>query len=197
MKKYFNKITNGVIGISILTLLFGLILIIFPETSIKTLGLISSIFLMIYGIFLIVLDVKFERLLEPFDCVLNGLLSILLGVFLLLRPDDVSVIITAILGIWIISSSINNIKTALFFRKIKDFPTIPLILLNILDIALGILVVLHPFDFVIIITGYIGIILCVHACFNIFDMIILKKSIRDKEKNIKDKINKILPIFED
>ena len=197
MKKYFNKITNGVIGISILTLLFGLILIIFPETSIKTLGLISSIFLMIYGIFLIVLDVKFERLLEPFDCVLNGLLSILLGIFLLLRPDDVSVIITAILGIWIISSSINNIKTALFFRKIKDFPTIPLILLNILDIALGILVVLHPFDFVIIITGYIGIILCVHACFNIFDMIILKKSIRDKEKNIKDKINKILPIFED
>ena len=197
MKKYFNKITNGVIGISILTLLFGLILIIFPETSIKTLGLISSIFLMIYGIFLIVLDVKFERLLAPFDCVLNGLLSILLGIFLLLRPDDVSVIITAILGIWIISSSINNIKTALFFRKIKDFPTIPLILLNILDIALGILVVLHPFDFVIIITGYIGIILCVHACFNIFDMIILKKSIRDKEKNIKDKINKILPIFED
>ena len=197
MKKYFNKITNGVIGISILTLLFGLILIIFPETSIKTLGLISSIFLMIYGIFLIVLDVKFERLLAPFDCVLNGLLSILLGIFLLLRPDDVSVIITAILGIWIISSSINNIKTALFFRKIKDFPTISLILLNILDIALGILVVLHPFDFVIIITGYIGIILCVHACFNIFDMIILKKSIRDKEKNIKDKINKILPIFED
>ena len=197
MKKYFNKITNGVIGISLLTILLGLLLIIFPETSIKTLGLISSIFLIIYGIFLIMLDIKFERLLAPFDCLLNGLLSIILGIFLLLRPDDISVVITTVLGIWIISSSINNIKTALFFRKIKDFPTIPLIFLNILDIALGILIALHPFDFVIIITGYIGIILCVHACFNIFDMIILKKSISDKEKSIKDKINKILPIFED
>lgn len=197
MKKYFNKITNGVIGISILTILLGLLLIIFPETSIKTLGLISSIFLIIYGIFLIMLDIKFERLLAPFDCLLNGLLSIILGIFLLLRPDDISVVITTVLGIWIISSSINNIKTALFFRKIKDFPTIHLIILNILDIALGILIALHPFDFVIIITGYIGIILCIHACFNIFDMIILKKSIRDKEKSIKDKVNKILPIFED
>lgn len=197
MKKYFNKITNGIIGMSILTMILGLLLIIFPETSIKTLGLISSIFLMIYGIFLIMLDIKFEKLLAPFDCLLNGLLSIVLGVFLLLRPDDISVVITAILGIWIISSSINNIKTALFFRKIKDFPTIPLIMLNVLDIALGILVVLHPFDFVILITGYIGIILCVHAGFNIFDMIILKKSIKDKEKSIKDRINKILPIFED
>lgn len=197
MKKYFNKITNGVIGISLLTILLGLLLIIFPETSIKTLGLISSIFLIIYGIFLIMLDIKFERLLAPFDCLLNGLLSIILGIFLLLRPDDISVVITTVLGIWIISSSINNIKTALFFRKIKDFPTIPLIFLNILDIASGILIALHPFDFVIIITVYIGIILCVHACFNIFDMIILKKSIRDKEKSIKDKINKILPIFED
>ena len=165
MKKYFNKITNGVIVISILTLIFGLLLIIFPETSIKTLGLISSIFLMIYGVFLIILDIKFERLLAPFDCLLNGLLSIILGVFLLLRPDDISVVITTVLGIWIISSSINNIKTALFFRKIKDFPTIPLIMLNILDIALGILIVLHPFDFVIVMTGYIGIILCVHAAF--------------------------------
>lgn len=197
MKKYFNKITNGVIGISLLTILLGLLLIIFPETSIKTLGLISSIFLIIYGIFLIMLDIKFERLLAPFDCLLNGLLSIILGIFLLLRPDDISVVITTVLGIWIISSSINNIKTALFFRKIKDFPTIPLIFLNILDIALGILIALHPFDFIILITGYIGIILCVHACFNILDMIILKKSIRDKEKSIKDKINKILPIFED
>ena len=197
MKKYFNKITNGVIGISLLTILLGLLLIIFPETSIKTLGLISSIFLIIYGIFLIMLDIKFERLLAPFDCLLNGLLSIILGIFLLLRPDDISVVITTVLGIWIISSSINNIKTALFFRKIKDFPTIPLIILNILDIALGILIALHPFDFVIIITGYIGIILCIHAGFNIFDMIILKKSIRDKEKSIKDKINKMLPIFED
>ena len=94
---------------------------------------------------------------------------------------------------WIIVSSVNNIKVAYFFRNVKAFPSTLMIILGILDIILGWLVILNPFEASITLTLYLGIMLIVHSIFNIVDMIILKKNVKDKENYFKEKISKLIP----
>lgn len=94
---------------------------------------------------------------------------------------------------WIIVSSANNIKVAYFFRNVKAFPSTLMTILGILDIILGCLVILNPFEASIALTLYLGIILIVHSIFNIVDMIILKKNVKDKENYFKEKISKLIP----
>ena len=52
---------------------------------------------------------------------------------------------------------------------------------------------LNPFEASITLTLYLGIMLIVHSIFNIVDMIILKKNVKDKENYFKEKISKLIP----
>ena len=192
MQKALRRITNYGIVISILALIIGLVFIIFPNISIKTLGIISGIYLLTHGIVAIIIELKLPKIFIPYESMITGVLSVILGIVILSKPESAILLLTVAFGVWIIVSSINNIKTALFFSKIKEFPSTLMIILGIIDIILGILVVLNPFEASITITLYLGIMLITHAIFNIIDMIILKKNIHDKENLIKEKLSKLL-----
>jgi len=192
MQKALRRITNYGIVISILALIIGLVFIIFPNISIKTIGIISGIYLLTHGIVAIIIELKLPKIFIPYESMITGVLSVILGIVILSKPESAILLLTVAFGVWIIVSSINNIKTALFFSKIKEFPSTLMIILGIIDIILGILVVLNPFEASITITLYLGIMLITHAIFNIIDMIILKKNIHDKENLIKEKLSKLL-----
>lgn len=192
MQKALKRITNYGIVISILALIIGLVFIIFPNISIKTIGIISGIYLLTHGIVSIIIELKLPKIFIPYESMITGVLSVILGIVILSKPESAILLLTVAFGVWIIVSSINNIKTALFFSKIKEFPSTLMIILGIIDIILGILVVLNPFEASITITLYLGIMLITHAIFNIIEMIILKKNIHDKENLIKEKLSKLL-----
>lgn len=196
MKKAFQKITNSIIGISILLIIIALLLIIYPTISLQTLGIISAIYMIIHGILLISLEFSLGKIFIPFENMLMGVLSIVLGLAIISKPDSAIMLVTISFGVWIVISSINNIKCILFFRKIKKFPFIELLIINILDIILGLLVIFNPFKASITLTYYLGIILLIHSIIMLIDMLLLKKNIRDKEKFIKEKFEKLLPNFD-
>lgn len=196
MKKKFDKITNSIIIISCLLIILGIILILYPSISLRTLGIMSAIYLLVHGVTLLSLEMNFNKIFVPFENMLTGVLSIILGIVLFIKPENASVLITVAFGMWIIISSINNIKVAYFFRNVKEFPSVLMIVLGILDIFLGCLVILNPFESSITLTLYLGIMLIVHSVFNIIDMIILKKNVRDKENFIKERISKLFSKFD-
>ena len=136
---------------------------------------------------------RFIKIYVPFESMLTGVLSIILGIVLFINPEIASILITIAIGMWIIVSSVNNIKVAYFFRNVKAFPSTLMIILGILDIILGCLVIFNPFEASITLTLYLGIMLIVHSIFNIVDMIILKKNVKDKENYFKEKISKLIP----
>lgn len=192
MKAAFQKITGAVIGISVCAIILGLILIFYPSMSLKTLGVIGGIYLLAHGTVLLYLSFKLSKVFVPYETMFNGAFSILLGIVLLCKPDSVSVLIAIAFGMWIISSSVNNIKVAYFFREIEQFPSVLMILIGVLDIILGCLVIINPFETSISLTVFIGIILCIHSIFNIINMIILRKNVTEKEKLLKNMIQERL-----
>lgn len=196
MKKAFQKITNSIIGISVLLMIIAIFLIVYPDISLKTIGFICAIYMILHGILLIVLELGINRIFIPFENMIHGVLSIVLGFVLMSRPENASILLAISFGIWIIISSTNNIKCAMFFRKIKNFPYIELLVINILDIILGITVIINPVSSSIALTLYLGIILFIHSLLTLINMIILKKNVKDKEKSIKEKIKHLIPNFD-
>ena len=191
MKKIFNRITNTALLTSILAIIIGLVFIVYPDMTLETLGIVGAIYLIVNGIAMIVLELKLSKVYVPFESMINGVLSIILGIVLFAYPNSASILLTIAFGIWIIVSSINNIKIALFLRKIESFPTALMILFSILEIILGVLVIVNPFEASITLTLYLGIVLIVNSVFNIVDVLILKKNIKGKEKAIKEILSKI------
>ena len=181
---------NSMICSSIVAGIIGIIMVAFPEMSIKTIGLIAAIYIIAHGLTLIFLDIKASSYFIPFDGFLPGLLSVILGVLLILMPGVLPTVFTIVIGIWIISTSINTIKLALAVKG-DNTTWILLLILGILDMVAGIIVILNPFEATLSITVFAGIMIIAHSIVNIVDMIVLKKDIKDLEKTISTKLKEI------
>ena len=187
MKEVFKKTTNSIICSSIIAFIVGLIMVISPSMSIKTIGTIISIYIILHGIVLIVLDMQASKYYIPFDGMLSGILSVILGIILLGKPNILSTIFTIAIGVWIALSSINSIKMAISLRN-DDAPWFLLLLLGIVDLVVGIIVAFNPFEASLSITVFAGIMIMIHSIISIIDMIIIKKDAKKISKVIENKL---------
>lgn len=192
MKEKFNKILNTSIFVSILLIIFGIILIAYPTISLRTLEVIIALYLLANGIVTLVFEMTSLKLFSPFENTVGAVIMIVLGIVLLGMPGIASVVLTLALGVWIITQSMNNIKVALFFKDVKNFPSKGLLFLGILDIILGFLVIFNPFEAALSFTLFIGIMLVTHAIVNIINVVTLKKNIKSKKEIFEGKVNAVL-----
>lgn len=177
MKEAFKRTTNSIIFSSIIACIVGLIMIIYPSMSIKTIGIIISIYIILHGIILVILDINAYKYYIPFDGMLPGILSILIGILLISKPSILPTLFTIGIGVWICVSSINSIKLAISLKD-EDAPWITLMLFGILDLIVSIIVIFNPFAASYSLTIFVGIMIIVHSILNIIDMIIIKKDVK-------------------
>lgn len=190
MKEIFKRTINMAISLSILSCVVGLIMIINPSLSIKTIGIIVSIYIILHGIVLIVLDIKTTKYFIPFDGMMTGILSIILGILLLGKPNVISTIFAITIGVWIVLSSINTIKMSIVLKE-DDVPWVLLLILGIIDLSAGVIVIFNPFEASISMTVFAGVMIMLHSIINIVDLFIIKKDVRKIEKTITKKIKEV------
>lgn len=164
---------------------------IFPNTSLKVFAYALSIILLVFGLYLIIEDIRLSNYGFFAYFTLVGLNSILLGVILLIYPDLLSILIPVILGIWFILSSIIKIKITTLLSYEKDSSWIISLIMSILSIACGILLIISPLASAKIIVSFVGILLFVYTLSDIIDMMIFKKNINKIHKSLKSKIIEI------
>ena len=187
MKEIFKKTTNSIILSSVIAFIVGIIMVINPHMSIKTIGIIASIYLIINGIILIILDVKSTEYYVPFDGMLSGILSVVFGIILVCKPNILSTLFTIAIGVWIILSSINSIKVSIALRK-ENIPWILLLLFGIVDLILGMIVIINPFEASLSIVVFTGIMLIIHSVINIVNVIIIKRDAKAFSKAVESKL---------
>ena len=186
MKTIVKNITTYVILVSLLALLIGIGLITDPGLSLVAIGALVGAYLIVQGIVLVILDVKAWRLFIPFEGMLKGILSIILGILLLKYPDSIAAYIGVALGIYIIVNSFGGIKLAAALRY-TGVPWVLMIILNVFSILLGCLVLYSPVFSALSLTVYIGLVLVVYSVITIVYMLIIKKNAKDVEKIIAEK----------
>ncbi len=188
MLKKLNQIINEAIGISIIFLLLGIIFLIFPNISIKIVAYLIAIILIGSGIYLTYLEIYTKSFLLPIDTLLNGILSILFGIIILIYPDIFKIMIPIILGTYFILDSIFKLKLVILLKRIDNKSWIVTLLLTILSIICGIILILNPIDSSIALALFAGITLIIYSLSGIIDMILFKKNIHDLTKVFKENI---------
>ena len=183
MRELFKKTAMSIILSSIVAFIIGLIMVVAPGISLRTIGIVVGIYIIVHGVALIALPFMSRIIYNPFFGIMSGLLSIILGIILLAMPNILSTIFAIALGIWIILSSVDIISMAIVSRKEYSSWGL-LLLLGIIDLVCGVIILFNPFASSISIVVLGGIIIMVHSIINIADMIVIKKNVKDIAKAI-------------
>lgn len=186
MKKIVKSFADSAMLLSVIAIVLGAVLIVYPDLSLFAFGLIVGGFLIVQGVILIVLDVKAWSMYIPFEGMLKGILSAILGVLLLRYPENIAVYVGIVLGVYIIVNSFAEIKISSALR-FTGAPWVFMLILNVINILLGCIVLYAPVVSAITLTMYIGIILIAYSVVNMAYMIIIKKNIKDVEKIVTEK----------
>ena len=142
----------------ILYILMGAVLLIFPETTARTICYATGGAAVVAGMTAVCIylfrDVSKNTYRNDF---VSGLVSVLLGVFLFYKADLVISLIPFLLGIAVIISGFIKLQNCIDVRHMGYGNGIVLFLLSLVNIVLGIILLVNPFGTAILLFRLIGV----------------------------------------
>lgn len=181
MLKKFNHIINYIIVLTVLFLAIGMMLILFPEMSIKTISYVLSTSLIVLGAVLVIYSLDKLLFVDLFSF---GLLQIVLGVIILLYPKILTTIIPIAVGVWMILKSSVDLRLSFILKKCKNRNWFYVTILSILAMICGIMLITNTEIGTITLTVVVGIFLCAYSLTAIVNTLIYKDNINDIAKEL-------------
>ena len=161
-------IKTGMMLLSIAYIVIGMMLLVMPQTSLLWICYAFGAVVLITGIVCLVqyARIRGTGFTAPFMLV-GGVITACIGVFTLARPQVVASFLPVVFGIFIVVDGLSRIGTAIDLAKRKGQKWWLLLLLSLVSVALGVVLVLHPFDAAIGVTMLCGILLIVEGALNL------------------------------
>ena len=152
-------IKTGMMLLSIAYIVIGMMLLVMPQTSLLWICYAFGAVVLITGIVCLVqyARIRGTGFTAPFMLV-GGVITACIGVFTLVRPQVVASFLPVVFGIFIVVDGLSRIGTAIDLAKRKGQKWWLLLLLSLVSVALGVVLVLHPFDAAIGVTMLCGIL---------------------------------------
>ena len=144
IKMDFAKILLGNIALNVIFLIFGLIIYTNPYITINTVGIIIGIYFIIFGLFYI-----YEYLMRKVSSlfvykIVVGILTILLGLFVIINPFKIVEILTFVLGLYLIIIALNKLLEAFKLKKYNYDGWSLVFVSSILLLIFGIFITFNP-----------------------------------------------------
>ena len=180
MLKTINKYLNTSIVLSILFAVIGIILIIWPKTSLETFAYVIGTILLVYGIYNFIDSFT----INPIFCLpqmTSSVLSFLLGILVFLKPSVFESLLPIVLGIFFIINGAFKTRMS-FVLKNVDSKWILSLITSVLMIICGVVLIINPRISAIMITSLIGIMLVIYAISDIVDIFVFKSKIKEVSK---------------
>ncbi len=169
IRKQVSAMKRSKVVTSVLTLVLGLVLVIWPNETLDLLCRIIGMGLCIGGVIAIVLFlVNKERMYMSYFSLAAGVVVAVIGLWLFLEPAVLANLLPTILGLLIIVNGIVNVSEAFTIRREKGGTELIAGILAIVTLALGALIFFHPSFFNAIIYRLIGVVLLYNGASNIW-----------------------------
>lgn len=186
LNRRISKKCNASLFISIIFVIVGLFLFIKPDTTISAISYIIGGTLISGGLYSSYKYFSLKDILSTFNFdLIYGVLMLIAGMFLIIKPLALSSFFPIILGIWIIINSITKFEYALLLKRTKNADWTYNFLLSILTFIWGIILLFNPLKTVLLVTQIIGIFIIVYAGLDIIDNFIIRKNIKNILDNLK------------
>ena len=175
------------IVVSLILILVGIFLIIYPETTLSFLSYGSGIILLITGLIPTInffINKENQKYLDI--SFLFGIVFIVVGIVIIIKPTIVGSIVPLLIGIWMLINGVIKLYYSILLNK--SIKSISSIIVSLFILVCGLLLVLNPFSGAIALTIIIGIFLVVYSLLDLAACIIIyiynKKC--KKEDNVKE-----------
>ena len=101
------------------------------------------------------------------------------------------ILIPVFIGVWMIINGINKIQLAFQIKDEEEKSWIVTFIFSIIIIVCGGYFIINPISGAQIVTGTLGVIICIYAVLDIIDCILIKLKYKETENEIK-KIDKVV-----
>lgn len=179
-KKLFNIATYGQMLIDIILFALGVYSASNPTSSNTVIGVAFGISLSVVGIYNIIKYI-FNIHRGPFFIVdiVYGILSIIAGIFIIINPLSLTGILSIGIGLWLIISASFKFALALQLRKFAEETWLFSLVVSILVLILGIIVMINPFSTALVLTTFVGIMMCVYSSIDFLQQILFRRRVKE------------------
>jgi uncharacterized membrane protein HdeD (DUF308 family) len=182
MKVENKTIKNTYVGVSLVSVVLGLFLIIKPEMSSNIISYIIGAGFVFYGVVHILsyILVKNESFYQ-YDLA-KGTISALCGVFFILKPTVIASILPTILGLAILVNGIFGLQSAMNILRNSSKHWMTVLLPSIVTMVLGLLILANPFHWATNLLIILGAFLVWNGVSNFWTHLCLCKKVKEAEK---------------
>lgn len=171
----------GYMAISGLLCAMGVLLIVFPELSVRTICVAFGIMMLVFGSIKLVGYFSKDLFRLAFENDLaSGILMLALGGSLLLHTDNTLTFFCTVLGILVLTDSLFKIQIAMEARPFGIKKWWLVFVIAIVTGVFGFVLVFRPIESLKIMTELLGISLIWEGALNLLTMLIMVKIIRQQ-----------------
>ncbi|MCK5134920.1 MAG: DUF308 domain-containing protein [Bacteroidales bacterium] len=139
-RSWWMYLLNG-----ILLIVLGIWMLTMPRESFETLSLIIGLIVSITGVLETILAFYYRKVHKEWGWnISGGILDIIIGVFLIVNPNIIMVLITLFISFWLILGGILVTRKAIDLRKQGRKNWIWILLFGILILLLAVVLIWHP-----------------------------------------------------
>lgn len=150
---------------SFVILIFGILIVAWPEITISIIANILGVIFMLNGVYKVVNYLAIEGQKNYFnDSLVAGLVSFLIGLIIILVGEDIANVFRVIIGVWMIYESLVRLNTSIKLHTAGVKSWSYLLIIALIMLILGLFVtfntgaVIQLIGWMMIITGIIGIV---------------------------------------
>ena len=175
---------NYTISAGLCTLL-GLVLLIWPGTTMRIVCTLLGSMLLIYGLAQVVLYlINKERTMLSQGMMVFGIVLAVIGIWILTSPEMIIMAVPVIVGVLIVIHGVHNLVQAIALKKEGYDRWWIAFLFGALTVVLGGILVYNPFEVAETVVRFIGIFLIYDGVSDIWILSRVFKVKRDKERVI-------------
>lgn len=189
MKELLKKTKISYLAVSCIMIAIGIIMIIFPLTSMDVLCYLVGATALVFGVVKIVnyFSKGFFRLVFQFDLGLGIFLSVI-GILIIIHPGSLSNLLPIFVGIfWFIDGAM-QFQSFAEAQKLKLKNRYLMLVFAVLTCVAGLLLVINPFEGKKALVIMLGISLIIDGAQNLFDVFLFsryQKNVKSNERVVK------------
>ena len=191
MKKFISNVIRTSVICSLALMALGILLIVKSEATIMTISYIIGGVLIAIGVLAeltYIKEQKYANNVTDLD-VVYGIVSIILGVIVISNPEAIGSIIPLIIGVLIIANSVVKLEYSLELKKENNELWISTLILSIIMVICGVLLIFNPFKGAVFLTRVVGIFILVYAILDLISTFVIKNTLDNLQKEIKENIS--------
>ncbi len=180
MSDFLKSIKTNILGSAVLCVILGIVLVIYPNTSLALVCRAVGVIVLITGAGFLLSHIRggifswFYKL----DLIL-GVLFVILGGYILFNPLGLLSIIPIVFGVLLIYHGISDLGQALELRKYEADRWWISIIVAVITIALGVMIMKNPFNTIDMLMRIIGVCLIYDGLSDLLLVGKFSKSIRN------------------